>query len=257
MSSHRSAFSLVEMSIVLVILGLLIGGVVAGQSLIYSSSLRKVGADYQKFVSAVQLFQGEFNALPGDMTNAQSYWGVAHATAATCVTTASTGTETCNGDGNGVIDVSTGANERFRFWQHLASAGLIAGNFSGVAGGAATNSTVAANSPGSAISNGLWFSSNFGVLSGTSVMDGDFTNALQFGGMRTNNYPITQILRPSDAYYIDMKIDEGKPGTGILRTNWSGCTVAASSAETTADYDLDRTTGACLLYFPRAYGYNS
>ena len=73
---NKKAFSLVELSIVLVILGLLVGGILSGQSLIRAAQLRSVTADYTRFVTAVNTFRDKYFALPGDMTNAQSVWGV-------------------------------------------------------------------------------------------------------------------------------------------------------------------------------------
>ena len=84
------AFSLVELSIVLVILGLLTGGILAGQSLIRAAELRAVTTEYQRYVAAVQTFRDKYMALPGDMPNAIAFWGAAHATPATCQTTSST-----------------------------------------------------------------------------------------------------------------------------------------------------------------------
>lgn len=131
--SHREkAFSLVELSIVLVILGLLTGGILTGQSLIRASELRSVATDLQRYQAAVHTFRDKYFALPGDMPNATRFWGVQHATPATCITTASTTALTCNGDGNGQVADTT--YEAFRFWQHLANAGLIEGSYSGVTG---------------------------------------------------------------------------------------------------------------------------
>ena len=63
-------FSLVELSIVLVILGLLIGGILTGQSLIRAAELRSVTTQYQGYVTAVNTFRDKYFALPGDMPNA-------------------------------------------------------------------------------------------------------------------------------------------------------------------------------------------
>lgn len=70
------AFSLVELSIVLVILGLLVGGVVAGQSLIRAAELRSVSTDYQRFLTATLTFRDKYFALPGDFTMASRVWGL-------------------------------------------------------------------------------------------------------------------------------------------------------------------------------------
>ena len=130
-----SAFSLVELSIVLVILGLLVGGILSGQSLIRAAELRSFTTEYSKYVAAVNSFKDKYFQLPGDMPNATSFWGAAHATPATCLTTVGTGSQTCNGDGNGSISNAAAASqygEEYTFWQHLANAGLIEGSYTGI-----------------------------------------------------------------------------------------------------------------------------
>ena len=129
MHQKQSAFSLVELAIVLVILGLLAGGVLSGQSLIRAAELRSISTDYNRYTTAVASFRDKYFALPGDMPNAIDFWTAAHATPATCIDTPSTDKKTCNGDNNGKIDLSAGSNEPFRFWQHLTNAGLIEGSY--------------------------------------------------------------------------------------------------------------------------------
>ncbi|MFM9890490.1 MAG: type II secretion system protein, partial [Rickettsiales bacterium] len=95
MNSLRYGFSLVELSIVLVILGLLTGGILSGQSLIRAAELRSVSTEYNRYVTAVQTFRDKYFALPGDMTNAQSFWG----SSANCPGTSAQGNtdgKTCN-----------------------------------------------------------------------------------------------------------------------------------------------------------------
>lgn len=126
-----SAFSLVELSIVLVILGLLTGGILAGQSLIRASEIRSVSADLQRLHSAVYSFRDKYMAFPGDMPNATRFWGVRAGTGSdlTCHQTIGSTTGTCNGDGDGRIEFITGDSamfgERFLAMQHLARAGLM------------------------------------------------------------------------------------------------------------------------------------
>jgi prepilin-type N-terminal cleavage/methylation domain-containing protein len=99
----KNAFSLIELVVVLVIIGLIVDGITSGQNLIRSAQLQSVITDVKKYEAAVAAFQERYFQLPGDMSNATDFWGAAHTTASTCYTTASTGEETCNGDGNGSI----------------------------------------------------------------------------------------------------------------------------------------------------------
>ena len=77
-------FSLVEMAIVIDIIGLLVGGVLAGQNLMRAAEIRSIIEEEQRILGAVQAFQDKYAALPGDMSNATSVWGALPATPATC-----------------------------------------------------------------------------------------------------------------------------------------------------------------------------
>lgn len=70
-------FSLVELSIVLVILGLLTGGILSGQSLIRAAELRSVVTDIQQIQTSIYSFRDRYMALPGDMKDATDFWGIA------------------------------------------------------------------------------------------------------------------------------------------------------------------------------------
>ena len=102
----RQGFSLVELSIVLVILGLLTGGILAGQSLIRASQLRAVTTEHDRYVAAVQTFRDKYFALPGDMTNATKFWGAADGgdgIGFDCRGAETADIRTCNGNGDGRI----------------------------------------------------------------------------------------------------------------------------------------------------------
>ena len=265
MTSLRQAFSLVELSIVLVILGLLTGGILSGQSLIRAAELRAVTTEYNRYVSAVSTFKDKYFALPGDMPNAVRFWGAqaggnTDGYDATCeaLTTAAVGTATCNGNGDGAIHmISSGWYERFRFWQHLANAGLIEGRYSGVTNGAATTQSVLAgtNAPKSKMSNGGWFDGWWGTQTGSyaNYWSGDYGNVLLFAAGGNDG---SAILKPEEAWNIDTKLDDGLPGSGRVMSSAPGdnpnCTSGGTSTTpSSASYALGTTSIACSLFFTK------
>lgn len=264
-SAHKKlAFSLVELSIVLVVLGLLTGTVLSARNMARAAAMRAVAKDQARFVSAIATFRDKYFALPGDMTNAQSFWGVAHATPASCVSTASTTTATCNGNGDGKINypdwsTATGSNEATRLWQQLANAGLIEGTYSGISTATPPMYPVASNAPSSQVSLGIayWMPWHYGTGNAWSTdwrFNGDYGNALTLykgGSSSTGPYGF---LKAEEAWNIDTKLDDGKPASGKVVVHndtsgsWSNCTNAANSASLTANYAL-ASTGLCGLIF--------
>lgn len=246
------AFSLVELSIVLVILGLLTGGILAGQSLIRASELRSITTEYNQYVSATQTFRNKYMALPGDMRNAIDFWQAAHNTPATCATTVGVGTQTCNGDGNGQISNPTGSNERFRFWQHLANAGLISGTYSGVAGSAGPIDHNGINTPSSRLNRAVWGASFASIAedAATRFVVAD-ANYMHLGATSNGNTrPRGAIIKPEEAWGIDTKIDDGRPGYGsVLAVQITTCTNAANNTDRGAQYLLTSSATACALDF--------
>src|SRR5471030_1667850 len=89
-------FTLIELSIVLVIIGLIVGGVLVGQDLIRAAEVRATIAQIEKYNTAVNTFRGKYNALPGDM-NASTATAFGFSPRATAGTAGL-------GDGNGVIE---------------------------------------------------------------------------------------------------------------------------------------------------------
>lgn len=71
----NGGFSLVELSIVLVILGLLVGGILGGQSLIHAAELRAIPTETEKYQTALNTFRMKYFALAGDFDKATSFWG--------------------------------------------------------------------------------------------------------------------------------------------------------------------------------------
>lgn len=253
---NTRAFSLVELSIVLVILGLLTGGILAGQSLIRAAELRGVITDYQKHVAATQAFRDKYLAYPGDFRDATRFW-TRTVNAAHCATNSAAAVSTpgtCDGNGNGTIDTTPAASqsgEEFQFWRHLGLAGMIEGSYTGLAGPTADDDlTISGNVPAGKLSNSVWRIYNYGSPPVASAFNISGTyGAVLHGGI--NDIGIG-MLRAEEIWNIDTKLDDGKPAQGklILRP-WSGCSDAANNNDLAAEYALTSTASGCMPLFPR------
>lgn len=272
-------FSLVELSIVLVILGLLTGGILAGQSLIRAAELRSVPADAQRYTTAMYTFRDKYMALPGDFREATRFWGYQTGTDCTNNTGAANNINgACDGNGDGILSTASLANasaEVFQFWRHLALAGLVEGTFTGISGPANYADTTSGNIMLSRISNTGFhpFPTNFGGTGGglgTVDTNGwwnkkpvETRNILSFGGYGPNTWVAQPALTPEEAWSIDSKIDDGKPAEGGVismgcRAYTPNCMVDAAGAVATNDcvsfqavarYQLTYTGKACALLF--------
>jgi len=165
---YKDGFTLLEMSIVLALIGLLIAAIVVGNSMVRAAQLQTMLAEYDSYVKAIKQFQDKYLALPGDMLGTAGYqptdmWGTDPVGCPDSTYSATPYTTTCNGDGNGTIGNSDAngtlsvSTEWWRAWQHLANAGLIPGQFTGVQGsGGAQEAKIGVNVPASAVKGGGW-----------------------------------------------------------------------------------------------------
>ena len=131
---------MVEMSIVLVVIGLLLGGTLVGKNMIRNAAVQSVMKEKDTYSGAIRTFKDRYGAYPGDFAKAAETWGFL---AASCTTSATPGTPvslaTCNGNGDGAIGgldsrggtVVDNIHEMFRAWQHLNSAKLVAEYYNG------------------------------------------------------------------------------------------------------------------------------
>ena len=98
MKRNQSGFTLIEIAIVLVIIGLLLGGVLKGQELINSAKVKNLATDFRNIPVFIYGYQDKFRAVPGDDQNAAT-----HVTGAQSCGAVGTATATCN-PGNGLIE---------------------------------------------------------------------------------------------------------------------------------------------------------
>jgi prepilin-type N-terminal cleavage/methylation domain-containing protein len=125
MKKQQGGFTLVEIAIVLVIIGLLLGGVLKGQELIVQAKIKNVTNDFNGIAAAIYGYQDRYKSFPGDDNKAADGSG-------TSTAKGRWGTNTANGDANGQVDgefpSASDTDESRIFWQHLRLAGFVAGD---------------------------------------------------------------------------------------------------------------------------------
>lgn len=239
---------MIELSIVIVVIGLIIGGVMTGRSMIRAAELRSVITDANAYISAANQFREMYRLLPGDATSAASYWSA-----------------TANGNGDGAV---TGA-ERFRFWEQLNLAGFVEKRFSGQQGaGGAEDFVIDPNGTPNAPNARIAFT-GFGfyyanISASTTTYAVNLGNALTYGksGAANSGPPANAALSPPDAWGIDKKTDDGRPGTGKWVANLTGggnfgtataCSTDPDGSTYTGSYNTAIETTACSFFIMSGY----
>jgi prepilin-type N-terminal cleavage/methylation domain-containing protein len=248
----QAGFTLVELSIVLVIIGFLISGIVAANSMIKQAELRSVMSDFRTYATAYNNFIGKYNAVPGDWDAAYSVFGATDCTP-----------NTCNGNNNGTIEFSTIAtgNEVKKAMRVLGLSGFINGRFDATE--ANTRSVIGVNAPASKIDGaGYVMVSNAGEAPLDSATPFNFKPTQNFLLMGreygTEGTLATGALKPSDAHNLDSKMDDGSiNSSGNFTGARSGGLMAATSPDadndcinpTTDIYTITTLSSACVIGF--------
>ncbi|MEK6745749.1 MAG: prepilin-type N-terminal cleavage/methylation domain-containing protein [Pseudomonadota bacterium] len=256
--SKSAAFTLIELSIVLIIIGLVIGGTLVGKDLIKASELRSVISDIDKYKTAVNVFRLKYNAIPGDMSDATSIWGAS----AVCNWGKNTDEKTCNGNGDGIIGAPTNSDfsnasytyEYYSFWQHLSNANLVNGKFTG--GGALGTGDYGVAETGINVpkifANGCMNILRWQDTPGfATYYQLPYKTLLYIGSPIAGDVCYAPLFTPTDALFIDTKIDNGLPGSGSIVTltpNWAETANCATSLDPDlATYKISNTSIACSL----------
>ena len=140
---RQAGFTLVEIAIVLVIIGLLLGGILKGQEMITQAKIKNVISDMSGVSAAMYGYQDRYRALPGDDSKADRWSGAT------------------KGGGDGVIGGkwTTAATEAINFWDHLRRAGFVSGSgaenpFNAVSGKMGVQTGDGASPPAGVLSDG-------------------------------------------------------------------------------------------------------
>ncbi len=210
MKNQQSGFTLVEIAIVLVIIGLLLGGVLKGQELINSAKVKNLAQDFKNVELYIYGYQDRFKAIPGDDPRAQ--------------TNIPGGLASDNGNGNGVIDglwnSTTATDESAKFWRAVRLTNFAAGP---------TDMTDASYYPTNVEGQRIGITS--GAAANTPIT-----------GMTGTYVFCSAGLLGKFAKQLDTTLDDGNTATGSVRTrNTSATAQDAALANTAVDDNLSYT----------------
>jgi prepilin-type N-terminal cleavage/methylation domain-containing protein len=219
--SAKAGFTLLELSMVLVIIGLIVGGILVGQDMIKAAEIRSTISQLEKYKSAVNTFRIKYNSLPGDMipANAAAYGFTARA--------GSYG----RGDGDGFIE----GDETLLFWSDLSMANLVDGSFTAAIDTGNTTYPAAALPtllPTAKLSQNAYIVAiveyganmsgpltiNSFVIAGLADLTVDTSSKVTDPGLTFGANSVLDVMTPRQAFAIDQKIDDGWPRSGRV---WS------------------------------------
>jgi prepilin-type N-terminal cleavage/methylation domain-containing protein len=215
MKSQQSGFTLVEIAIVLVIIGLLLGGILKGQELINSAKVKGLAQDFRNVQTALYGYQDRYKSIPGD-----------HATASTSINGATNATTPAGTIGNGRIDgawnSTTDTDESRLFWQHVRLAGFTAGP---------TSVADPDYTPKNSVGQTMGISSTIYMTAPTAM---------------TGTYNICSAgILGKFAKQLDTQLDDGNTQTGSLRAALS---TADTTAVATGDIDDAQSYLVCMAF---------
>lgn len=209
LKSQQSGFTLVEIAIVLVIIGLLLGGILKGQELINSAEVKNLATDFRNAPLAIIGYQDRFRAIPGDDARAQS--------------NIPGGVAADSGNGNGRIDgewnSQTLTDESARYWRAVRLTNFASGP------------TDTADT--------TYFPIN--VKGGRVGLTGAITAQIPITGMTGTYVFCSSGILGKFARQLDALLDDNNTTTGTMRTRAlvNGGTVAPPTAAVSSDLTLN------------------
>lgn len=200
MKRTQAGFTLIELAIVLVIIGLLLGGVLKGQELINSAKAKSIAGDFKNAQIFIYGYQDKFKALPGDDAGVVAHLG-------NTATLATTSGPAGNARIGGEWDSATLTDESALFWQHVRLAGFATGP---------TNTADA---------NYLPRNSDNGRIGVQSI-----TGFTEVTGMTGLYVVCSENIAGRLVKQIDINMDDGDTSAGSLRAVVAGTPAAVATA---------------------------
>jgi len=229
-AKREAGFSLVELAIVLIIIGLIVGGVLKGQDLVTSARINSIQTQLNEVRVASSTFLNKYDSLPGDITAANAVMVQAGLS--------STGDNNGRIGGTGVSRMGSTATEPTWFWQHLRAAGLI--------GGVTTQATgILGAADGLQSRVGGLYTINYETIN--SITSHWIRLGTTTGAAPTDNS--VAALSPNQLRSVDTKGDDGLPNTGKIGGAGTGTTCATGATSTDTYQTTNPDTVSCWAHF--------
>lgn len=222
--NSTKAFSLIELSIVLIIIAGIVGAVTLGNKMLEAAKINAVIADANKLKLAISNFELAYDGLPGDFNRATNFF-TGYTSSGTFNGTAiydKNGNRPKNGNGDGRICCATGTfQEIFYFFHHLTISGIISGEYTGISNAQPLPGVHVFPSEATGADDGWWvFYSglgNHGWNYGTAPIYGQEGNIISIGESG-DNFLDGGVISALEAKKIDFKIDDGDADSGSFVT---------------------------------------
>jgi len=239
---NAEGFTLVELAIVMIIIGLLVGGVIKGFQMVQNAKVKAIVSQLESIRASTQSFRDAYSALPGDLTNARDR-------VANCNDT----TFCQNGNADSVVgtpgDNTAAAHEgeNIQYWKHLSLANLLGGV------------VYDADPDAAPLEYAVHFPESENKKGGYQVffrLADDFTNNHVIRLHSTvdatfSGTPGTYALTPSEIAQIDRTLDDSSPATGRIISLGAGGT--ASGCQGPGPYQEGVTRRNCILYMDMGF----